>query len=95
MDINYDRLPEHMRGTAKRYIEYGINPGSFLSAVICNDLFGAYCKADWINEKHMRDWIMFFYNDAPYQCFGSREAMDAWMKGRRESAGEIPASDTN
>ena len=81
MNINYDRLPEHMRGTAKRYVEGRIDPGSFLSAVICNDLFGAYYKADWINKEHMEDWIMFFYNDVPTNCFGSKEVMKAWLNG--------------
>ena len=80
MQINYDRIPEHMQGAAQRYIEKGIPPGSFLTAVICNDLRGAFQRADHINTDAMLDWVSFFYNDVPGNCYGSPEAYDAWLK---------------
>ena len=76
--MTYDRIPEHMRDAAKLYIENGIRPGSFLTAVICNDLFGAFGCADDINAAAMRDWVMFFYNDAPSRCWGSTAKFEAW-----------------
>ena len=80
MTINYSTLPEHMRDAARLYIEQGIPPGSFLQAVICNDLFGAYRRADDINQAAMRDWVVFFYNEAPAACFGSEKQYSAWLK---------------
>ena len=79
MIIDYDELPAHMRQGTKNYIENGVLPGSFLQAVICNDLFGAIRKADDINIQRLEDWLLFFYSDAPDGCYGSKEKMIAWI----------------
>ena len=79
MTIDYSTLPEHMRDAARLYIEKGIPPGSFLQAVICNDLFGAFRRADDINQAAMRDWVVFFYNEAPGDCWGSEEHFSDWL----------------
>ena len=79
MSINYTIIPSHMQASARRYIEQGIAPGSFLTAVICNDLAGAFGRADDINLASMRDWVSFFYNEAPAPCWGSKAKMDAWL----------------
>jgi hypothetical protein len=82
-EIDYSRLPEHMRDGFMRWIEYGIEPGSFGMAIICNDLFEAFGRADSTNIARMKDIIQFFYNDAPSGCFGSRTKAAAWMQARR------------
>ena len=84
-EVNYSRLPEHMRGAFQRWIDYGIEPGSFGMAVICNDLFEAFGYADQTNTACMKDIISFFYNDAPSQCYGSRTKASAWMMARRSA----------
>lgn len=89
-DIDYSRLPEHMREGAANWIEYGIDPGHFLSAVICNDLFEAYARADETNRVRMFDIVCFFYNDAPSGCYGSRAKMEAWVKARRAEQEAMP-----
>jgi hypothetical protein len=73
-------LPAHMQDTARRYVERGIPGGHFFTAVICNDLLGAFGRADDENAAAMRDWAMWLYNDAPVGCFGSREKMQAWVE---------------
>ena len=80
MSIDYSRLPEHMQDAARRYVEGGSRVGDFLTAVIHNDLFGAMRHADDINRDRLRDWCSFFYNEAPRDCYGSSEAMDAWIE---------------
>lgn len=77
--IDYSRLPEHMRGGMRRYIENGIPPGSFQRAVLSNDLMGAYRKGDDINTAAMRDYAMFLYNDAPSGCYGSPAHVVDWI----------------
>jgi hypothetical protein len=72
-------LPDYMVGAVKRYILHGIPPGSFLSAVICNDLREAFARADDENAENMRQWVQFFYNYAPSGCWGSPEKFSAWM----------------
>lgn len=71
-------LPEHMRGAMLRWIEDAIHPGSFLTAILCNDLKGTYSSADYINAAHVKDYIMYLYNYAPSNCWGSPEEFAEW-----------------
>ena len=80
-EIDYTILPEHCRDGMRRYIENGIIPGSFLQAVICNDLVEAYGQADTINTMFMRNYARFLYNEAPkmpISSWGSKEIMITW-----------------
>lgn len=77
--FNYALLPEHMRDAMKRYIERGIPGGSFLNAVLCNDLMGALGRADEVNRERLLDYGNFLYNEAPATCYGSRENVSAWI----------------
>jgi len=82
MDIDYSSLPAHMVEGAQAYIEERRAVGQFLTAVICNDLFEAFARADGINIAYMHDWIKFFYNEAPSPCYGSPAKMKLWLKGK-------------
>lgn len=81
MDINYDLLPEHMRDGFRRYIEVGIPGGHFMTAVLSNDLMGAFGRADDINRAMMHNICAFLYNDAPRGCYGSPEHVKDWIAG--------------
>ena len=72
------RIPERMMGGIRRYIDHGIEPGHFLTAVICNDLREAVGRADEENVQLLREYVLFFYNEAPSPCWGSPEKMRAW-----------------
>lgn len=76
--------PAHIRGGIVRYIDEGIAPGSFLTAIICNDLIGACGKADGINRLALFDIVAWFWNESPSSCWKSREAMDAWIAKHRK-----------
>jgi hypothetical protein len=73
-------IPEHMMEAIRRYIDHGIEPGGFLTAVICNDLKEAVGRADAQNVRLLVDYVRFFYNDAPSPCWGSPETMRAWLR---------------
>lgn len=73
-------LPEHMWGGMKRYLENGIMPGSFLTAVLLNDLKGALGQADHINRNRLHDIVTFLYNYAPGTCWGSPDKVNAWVE---------------
>ena len=79
---DYGRLPPHIRGGVKRYIEEYIPPGDFLQAVICNKLKESFMYADDINIDRMFSIVNFFYNDAPLICWGSEERMNNWLRRR-------------
>ena len=78
--INYSKLPPHIQGGAQRYIEQGIRPGHFLTAVICNDLKESFARADDTNIARMFDIVSFFYNEAPVGCWESEKRMKDWIK---------------
>ena len=78
--IDYSRLPDYMRDATRRYIEDGQPTGDFLAAVISNDLFEAVVRADDTNRPALLEWVRFFYNDAPRDCWGSEEKRQAWLK---------------
>ncbi len=77
---NWNLIPEHMRGAVERWINNGIAPGSFLTAVLCNDLKEAFGRADDINGPRVGDYIRFFYSDAPAGCWGSPAKFAEWER---------------
>lgn len=89
--VDYSGLPEHMQDGALFYVEHGIEPGSFMSAVICNDLSEACARADDINRYRLFDIVSWFYNEAPGGCWGSREKMAAWIVARSQDDSEAPS----
>jgi len=96
-EINYSLLPEHIRGGAKRYIENGVPPGDFLQAVFEDKLVTSFALADETNIERMFDIAKFLYNEAPMDCRGSRENMEAWIEHeglsrieKEEVVGNVP-----
>lgn len=84
-------IPGHCRESMRLYVEHGVLPGSFLTAVLCNDFMEACGKADDVN-RHLWDYANFLYNYAPSNCFGSPEAVKAWVAAMRDNFPEEPAS---
>lgn len=80
-------LPRHMQDAVKRYIEYGIEGGSFLNAVMSNEFTETIGRADAINLQYLQKWAEYIYWYAPYECHGSWKKVEAWiarggLKGR-------------
>jgi len=71
-------IPAHMRPGVLRWIAGGIRPGSFLSAVLENNLMEAYSRADSTNAACMRDYVIFLHNYAPSESYGSVEEVNKW-----------------
>lgn len=77
---NVARLPDHMKQEARAYVDRGRSPGGFLRAVLSNDLMMAFSRADDANERHMKQWTMWLYNDIPSAAWGDAEAVEAWVE---------------
>ena len=78
--INYSSVPApHMRDGVERYIEHGILPGSFQTAVMENNLTGAVGQADDINLGLLVEWVRWWWDEAPSDCWGSPERVVAWV----------------
>jgi hypothetical protein len=76
----YDQFPEQLRIALQLYVDEHRAPGNFLTAVICNDLKEAVARADEVNAKLLREYVRWFYNEAPAQCWGSKENFQNWIK---------------
>ncbi len=79
-------IPEYMRGGLIRYYENGISPGSFLTAVINNDLKEACGRADDTNIHCLFNYITWFYNEAPAGSWGHPNATKEWYKQFQDAA---------
>lgn len=87
MNTKFDQynIPEHIRQSIELYIKKGIAPGSFLTAVICNDLKGAFMTADFINIRNLHNIVGYFYWEVPMTAWGSRETMEYWLRTKAGS----------
>lgn len=73
MAINWHKVPEDLRPALQRYIEHGIPPGSFLEAVLTNNLMESFARADQCNRNRLFDIVKFLCNEVPILVWGSRE----------------------
>jgi hypothetical protein len=86
--VNYDRLPENLRGGMRRYIEHGIKPGDFLTAVLEDSLTRAFGQADSRNQARMFEIASWMYNECP-PLWGSAQKVKDWIDAKakeREAA---------
>ena len=72
-------IPDRMMNGITRYIEHGTKPGSFLEAIIINDLSSAVANADDENIGNIPAYVAYFYNHTPQGCWGSDAKMQNWM----------------
>lgn len=78
--LDYSSLPEGLEGCMRRYIEDRLQPGSFLSAVLENNLRESFATADNVNRYAMFDIVSWVYNNAPASCWGSPEKVKQWLE---------------
>lgn len=71
--VNY--IPPHTREALENYIEHGFKPGSFLFAVLCNDLMGAFARADHDNTQCMKGIVHFVFNRMPLGSYGDSKSV--------------------
>ena len=72
-------IPPRMMVPIERYVNQGIPPGDFLTAVICNDLAEAVGRADEENMANLPAYVSYFYNEVDRDCWGSKEKKAAWV----------------
>jgi len=73
-------VPAYMQQGLLDWINHGILPGSFLTAVLENNLMEAVGRADSTNSMRLKDYAQFLYNGAPADCHGSKEKVAAWAR---------------
>ena len=84
-------IPDYMHRGLLTYIERGLIPGSFLTAVLNNDLLDAVRRADDKNVVRLHCYGRFLLCAAPREASGSPEQVKSW-KQRGGLAGKQPAT---
>ena len=74
-------IPPRMHAALQRYVQKGIRPGHFLTALLANDFMGAYQYADDENIQLLPEYARIIYNDIPNACHGSYEIVERWVRG--------------
>lgn len=79
---SYEGVPQAIFESLKLYVTQRVPTGSFLNAVLCNDLFDACGRADPYSAAALPKICELIYNRCPAECFGSQEKVDAWLEAR-------------
>lgn len=74
------------------YVDNGRPVGSFLQAVLENDLEWAFIRADLECTINMRDIVAYCYTKLPAGCRGSRQAVAEWFKKKHSQSAQEKTS---
>ena len=81
--LNHDKYPmvrPEILAAIDRWVEYGIQPGDFLTAVLENNLREAFGRADMGNRLTLFHIVGYCHNEIPGLCWGSPEKCKAWKE---------------
>jgi hypothetical protein len=78
-------VPPHLRDDLLRYIDHGVPTGGFLSAVLSNNLIGAFSHADKASASGLEGLVTYIYNYAPIACCGSPDRYKSWLQKHRNN----------
>jgi hypothetical protein len=79
-------IEDRFREALQRWIDFGIPPGGFLTAVLTNDLREAIGSGDDGAIDNIPHIVAYLYNDCPSDCWGSLEKAQAWGREAAERA---------
>ena len=72
---------EDAKQSLNDYITNGWQPGSFLVAVLSNDLFDAISLADDDSRRNLSKIVDWVDNNVPSNLYGTREKVSNHLKG--------------
>jgi hypothetical protein len=78
--------PAHIRKSIDAYVQQGRPTGSFVRAVLCNDLKEAIGRADETNLEALPHIVAYVYNRVPFVVWGSEARVDAHLAKGAELA---------
>ena len=82
MDPRSLDIPKGIKYSLEEYFDRRRPTGSFLHAVLCNDLMNACSRADCYNIVLLPAIMSYIYNNLPVNCYGSPKIVKEWLDGR-------------
>lgn len=76
----YYPIREDWYGALERYLNHGIMPGSFMTAVLENNLVEAFGRADIHNSSNLKNIVGYIYNHLPSNSWGSPSKVTDYIK---------------
>jgi hypothetical protein len=78
--LDYAVYPNlRMVESVRNYLEHGVPPGGFLTALLCNDLCEVCRQADDDNRCLLFATVSWFYNEAPPFSWGDAQRVKDWI----------------
>lgn len=74
------------------HVVVGVPPGSFLYAVLSNNLREAFACADEENRASLFEIVSYCHNRLPGNCWGSDHDVKEWLKNHGEIARQQESS---
>ena len=68
------------------YAQHHVPTGSFLRAVLENNLAESFAHADDDNARDMHEIVAYVYNELPGSCWGSPERVREWLEQKPATA---------
>lgn len=84
--LHYPNVREDILDSLDRYAQQRIPTGSFLEAVLSNNLMEAMGRADIINRHGLFDICRYVYNELPASCHGSEMTVRSWLIADKETS---------
>jgi len=78
-------VPPHIMRGMDRYVLMRVQPGSFLTAVLENDMKGAVLNADEQALTNLHAVVIFVVNVLPADIQGSQDKVNAWLAGGNDA----------
>ena len=75
----YTSMPNRLREAIIRYVDNGMPTGSFLEAVLRNNLFKACKSADSESQEKLFQITYFILHVVPVVCRGSKNEFNTWI----------------
>ena len=75
-----EQFPSASADALKNYFELGWEPGSFITALLMNDLKATCVCADSQNIRLIVEYVRWLYNYAPSVSWGSPEKVMYWIR---------------
>ena len=85
-DFHFDALPPALARSMKDYVMNGAPPGggSFMEAVLSNNLKESFGRADDRNRAALFDTVSWCYRHLPAEAWGFLEKIQEWCERMQE-----------
>jgi hypothetical protein len=90
-DGKTSEAPASIVAAIDRFVEHRIAPGSFVRAVLCNDLAGVFRAGDDDSLRGLRDIMRYIHWEIPGGCHGSKSKVENWLKGQGQEVEGSPS----